>query len=531
MKQYQHKENQLSQNDIDHIKAHGLTKAAVLHQIRIFEKGIKYVQLARPCLIDDGIVPLADDDLLPLAEAFQPAIDEGRVMKFVPASGAATRMFQLLQSLNNVYNNIDRRMLNSEDPQIDQNLKWFRDFIYEIHDFAFFEELQEALKQKEIDIQDLLDKGQYKEILRTILDPDGLNYPSIPKALIKFHSYGREFRTAFEEHLVESIEYTKDTSGICRLHFTVNQKYLKAFEAVTQKLIRNYEASGITFDIGLSIQKTSTDTILFELDNTVFHNEKGDLVFNPGGHGSLLENLNNLNGDIIFLKNIDNIAHGRLQSRITLYYKALGGMLIKLQQQCFTFLEILVPFIEGEGNPNGIQAAKISEIEQFCRTKLGIILPEVSDIKEKITLLWNMLNRPIRVCGMIKNEGHPGGFPFWVKNKDNTISGQIVETNQVNPYMPDQHDIFNASTHFNPVNIVCGVRDFRGKKFDLKKFVDPDTCFISVKTKHGKPIQILEHPGLWNGSMADWITVFAEVPSETFSPVKQVMDLRKPNHQ
>jgi hypothetical protein len=345
--------------------------------------------------------------------------------------------------------------------------------------------------------------------------------------LLKFHQYSNGRRTAFEEHLVEAADYVKDAHGLCRLHFTVSSEHQKRFEGLLEEVRHRYEKNyNARFQVDFSLQKRSTDTIAVDIYNQPFREKDGKLLFRPGGHGALIENLNDLKGDIIYIKNIDNVATDRIKGPTFLWKKILAGCLIELQKKIFTYLERLVAQKPDE--------QFLDEVTDFARERLCLTPPnswQRKSIREKREFLLNKLNRPLRVCGMVKNEGEPGGGPFWVEGKDGALSMQIVESAQVDPNSNEQQAIFASGTHFNPVDIVCGVRDYIGDPFDLWNYIDADAVFISQKSKDGRNLKALELPGLWNGAMANWITLFVEVPIITFNPVKTINDLLRKEHQ
>ena len=364
------------------------------------------------------------------------------------------------------------------------------------------------------------------ELLAYLLTPRGLNYANLPKALLQFHRYAGHCRTPLEEHLVEAAAYAQDSQQVARLHVTVAPEHTEAVQAHIEAIRSRYERAGVRYDMSLSTQSPATDTIAVDLENTPFRDEHGQLLFRPGGHGALLANLEALAADIVFIKNIDNVLPDHLKETTYGYKRALGGHLVALQQQIFLYLKKLAS--------GAVDAALLHEIWAFAQQQLSMTMPQGglhTPQHEQIRLLFDRLNRPLRVCGMVRNAGEPGGGPFWVEHTDGSMSLQIVEASQVDTASPEQRAIFAASTHFNPVDIVCGVRDYRGQPFHLTQFVDPDTGFISRKTYAGRTLKALELPGLWNGAMAHWNTVFVEVPLSTFSPVKTVLDLLRPEHQ
>jgi hypothetical protein len=432
-------------------------------------------------------------------------------LKFVPASGAASRMFMEWQS------RCLKTSIDSGGSEI---------FLRDLHRFAFYEDLKEVMARDGLDVNDYIRDQRCIDILEYILTPRGLNYASLPKALLKFHSYGGQSRMAMEEHLAEAASYVRDDRNICRIHFTVSEEHESAFlERLGPAKSQFERLFGVSYDIAVTIQHPSTDTLAVDLQNRPFRDRNGRLVFRPGGHGSLLQNLDGIDGDIIFLKNIDNIVPDRLKDITALHKKILGGYLVRLQEEIFESLDLLCEKSADE--------REISRIVRFCQEKLFMPFPDgFGDYpaSAKRGYLVNRLNRPLRVCGMVKNEGEPGGGPFWIGEKDGTGSLQIVEQNQVDPHSEDQERIWKSSTHFNPVDLVCGVRNYRGEKFDLKLYADRNTGSISQKRHEEGELKALELPGLWNGAMAFWNTVFVEVPLETFNPVKTIDDLLRKSH-
>jgi hypothetical protein len=515
-----------SDADLRQIEARGMTPQQVISQLESFRTGFPYARLIRPCTVGDGIEVLKEADLARLKETFSAAALASRVMKFVPASGAATRMFKSLIAFHDRTNQMDENETRTAGEKEDPDHASYVEFIKGIEKFAFYEDLKSAMLRDGLDTEELLSKGEYRPILEYVLSSKGLDLANIPKGLIKFHRYPETSRTAFEEQLVEATGYTTDKNGLARVHFTVSPEHEAFIRAYLRRIIERYEKSGVKFEVTFSVQKPSTDTVAADLDNRPFRGRDGRLLFRPGGHGALLENLNALRGDLVFIKNIDNVVPDRLKPETIIYKKALGGYLIGLQKEIFECLERFSKRDLGDGY--------IEAMFAFIRESLCIYPPEgveEGSKKEKIDYLVSRLNRPLRVCGMVKNEGEPGGGPFWVEHADKSNSVQIVESSQVDMESAEQRSIWNASTHFNPVDLVCGVRDYKGEPFDLTKFVDPDTGFISVKSKEGKELKALELPGLWNGSMAHWNTLFVQVPIITFNPVKTVLDLLRKEHQ
>jgi hypothetical protein len=509
--------------DLKQIEEMGLTPEKVLSQIESLKKGFPYAKLNRPCTVGDGIHVLSRPDLSRYSEIYSEAALAGRAMKFVPASGAASRMFKALLAVNALHERITDQEISREK---DSDHRAAQEFIRGLRRFAFYEDLQSAMARNHLGLEVLLERRKYKPILESLLTAKGLDLANVPKGLIKFHSYSGHSRTAFEEHLVEGAAYTQDRNGCVRIHFTVSPEHEVSVLQHIQSARALYEKDGMTFLVEFSSQKPSTDTIAVDMDNRPFRDRDGALVFRPGGHGSLLENLCDLSGDIVFIKNIDNVLPDRLKEKTVTYKKALGGLLIALQKRIFSYVENLM---SGDAD-----RTLLTEIAEFMKDRLFIMIPdrlERHPREKQIHYLLSRLNRPLRVCGMVKNQGEPGGGPFWVEQPDGTCSLQIVESSQVDMGSFQQKKILGSSTHFNPVDLVCAVRDYRGQPFDLMRFVDPDTGFISLKSKDGKDLKALEHPGLWNGAMAGWTTIFLEVPLATFSPVKTLLDLLRNEHQ
>ena len=515
-----------SHDDMKQMKAIGITEEQVISQIKLFKKKISYLKLNRPCTIGDSIRVIPEDEIKELILHHQEAASRGRLLKFVPASGAASRMFKSLLQFKDINQKIDRDDIvkKTGDNEQAEDILFFTD---RIRKFAFFDDLKSLMSASGLDIDTQLGKGQFKETIHCLLTPQGLNYADLPKGLLKFHQYSNGSRTAFEEHLVEAADYLKDAQGLCRLHFTVSSEHKERFEGLLEEVRHRYEKNyNARFQVDFSLQKRSTDTIAVDLYNQPFREKDGKLLFRPGGHGALIENLNDLKGDIIYIKNIDNVATDRIKGPTFFWKKILAGFLIELQKKNFTYLERLVAQKHDE--------QFIDEVTDFARERLCLTPPngwQRKSIKEKREFLLNKLNRPLRACGMVKNEGEPGGGPFWVEGKDGTLSMQIVESAQVDPKSKEQQAIFASGTHFNPVDIVCGVRDYKGDSFDLWNYIDADAVFISQKSKDGRHLKALELPGLWNGAMANWITLFVEVPIITFNPVKTINDLLRKEHQ
>ena len=512
-----------TRTDLEEISARGMTPEEVLSQIRRFEKGIPFVKIVKPCTVNDGISILNSMDIESYVRVFDGAQKSGRCMKFVPASGAASRMFKfLLGACNDLTGGSESQDITDNDIIDDKLLS----FVQEIDRYAFYNDLKRKMKENGEDLDAAVRNGHIRTILEHLLFEKGLNLSDIPKGLIPFHRYDDRSRTPFEEHLVEAFNYTRDKDGKTRIHFTVSPQYEKEVKGFINNILDIYEREGAEYNIGFSFQKPSTDTIAVDLNNMPFRNDDGSLLFRPGGHGALIENLSDLKGDIIFIKNIDNVVTDRFKDLTYTYKKALGGVLITLQKKIFGYLDSLMN--------ERADMDMIEDIFSFLQKRLCVIPPENlsgSTMNEKRKYLVRMLNRPLRICGMVKNTGEPGGGPFWVEQAGKGMSIQIVESSQIDLDNDQQKKILKSATHFNPVDLVCGVRDRDGKPFDLKQYVDDDAGFISLKSKSGRDLKAMELPGLWNGSMAYWNTVFIEVPAATFSPVKTVFDLIKDDHQ
>lgn len=486
-----------------------------------------YLKLVEPCTLGNGIKFLPRKEREKLIAIYKAEAMKGRCLKFVPASGAASRMFKTLFQYLNQEREVTKELIARQMQEGRTEAREFCKFMGGIHKFAFFKDLQSVMSEKGFNVDELIETGRFTDIIRYLLSESGLDYGGLPKAFLKFHEYGHKTRTAFEEHLAEAASYVVDKNGRCVLHFTVSREHLEAFETMIEKIRPSYKQEfGTVFEVTFSVQKRSTDTIAVDLRNRPFRQDNGELLFRPGGHGALIENLNDLNGDIIFIKNIDNVVPDRLKPETVKWKKILCGYLIQLQKKVFDYMEKLL-----SGNADG---SFLEHVADFMREDLCVDIPvsvENSSPDAKRSFFVEKLNRPIRICGMVKSEGEPGGGPFWVKDTTNEIGLQIVETAQIDPDSHEQQAVLSSSTHFNPVDLVCGVRNWKGQPFDLRRYVDRKAVFISKKSKDGKELKALEHPGLWNGGMAGWITLFVEVPAITFNPVKTVNDLLRKEHQ
>ncbi|MCZ6871924.1 MAG: DUF4301 family protein [bacterium] len=516
----------LTPTDRQQLHGRGITEETILDQLSTFKQGIPYTTLHRPCTVGDGIITLPPNDLDRLTRVYAEAAASGRAAKFVPASGAASRMFRPLLIGLEGGERLDEPYLTAKAAQHDNTCRELLLFIHGLPHFAFYGELQEVMRDNSIDPQQLLAQGPYNALLDYLLTSQGLNYANLPKALLTFHRYSDHCRTPLEEHLVEAAAYIQDDHAQTRLHFTLTPAHYVAVVAHLEAIRQRYERAGVRFAVTFSSQQPATDTIAVNLDNQPFRDRHGHLVFRPAGHGALLHNLQALAGDIVFIKNIDNVVPDHLKAATYLYKRALGGVLVDVQKEIFTFMSRL--------QRQDIEDSELNEMLAFANDRLSHIPPPglvAGSRQTKAAYLNAIFNRPLRVCGMVQNAAEPGGGPFWVQHSDGSQAVQIVESSQVDLDDAGQRTIMTAATHFNPVDLVCGVRDFQGRPFDLAQFTDPKTGFISRKSYEGEEIKGLELPGLWNGAMAQWNTVFVETPLSTFNPVKNVLDLLRPQHQ
>ncbi|MCH7400378.1 DUF4301 family protein [Belliella kenyensis] len=495
------------------ILAQGMSLDQAKAQITHFEEGFPFLPIVAPATTDNGIKQLSESKLNEIQKSYSKKIKNLKVLKFVPASGAASRMFKDLFSFLEGDGDLTKSPFTEK-------------FIINIRKFAFYDDLDIALKAKGSSIKEAIQNKQYKEIVATLLEDKGLSYGSLPKGLLKFHKYEDENRTPIFEHFIEGLQYAKGHGNTVRIHFTVSPEHEEKFQAEVNQIKQKLEDKEQTkFEISYSQQKKSTDTIAVNKDNSPFVEEHGEVLFRPAGHGALLENLNEVDADLIFIKNIDNVVPDRIKDTTQRFKIGLGGMLLNVQDQVFKALESL---------ENDFEEDTINTAISLLQKEFGINLSEDFDKMsnmEKGKHLFQKLNKPIRVCGMVKNTGEPGGGPFWVKEEDGSQSLQIAETAQINMQDPKLRILVQQSTHFNPVDLVCGTKDYKGKKFDLLMFRDMKTGFITEKSKSGRELKALELPGLWNGAMAGWNTIFVEVPLITFNPVKTVNDLLRDEHQ
>jgi hypothetical protein len=512
----------LKEEDKQLLVEKGIDESQYLKQLEIYNKGLLPINILSAATLENGILKINTEEQAELKASYETDLAQLDVVKFVPASGAATRMFKFLYEFLEHY----KPELQSINAYINkEKASDLLNFFTGLDKFPFYQAVIDKLKQQHPNYK-ILDSNSFRHLfVQCLLDKDGLDLGSYPKGLIPFHHYKNHLATPFQEHLFEAANYAS-TNKQTSLHFTVSPEHLDKFKS-TYDAIKDIisDKTNTSYTINYSFQEPYTDTISVDSHNNPLRDENGKLLFRPGGHGALIENLNSVEADLIFIKNIDNIVVNTFGEEVADYKKVLAGKLLQLQKQAFLYLNLL------DKNPD---ALNLEEVLQFIYQHLNV---QVSDEFEKYSLKYQVaylvekLNKPIRVCGMVKNEGEPGGGPFWVKHENNTVSLQIVESAQVNKKDKNQMRVFKNSTHFNPVDIVCGVKNYKNEKFDLTQFVDQKTYFIAEKSKSGKKLKALELPGLWNGAMADWNTVFVEVPLITFNPVKTVNDLLKPAHQ
>lgn len=504
----------LTDADLEQLEQKGISKQELESQIRRFEKGYPYLSIVRSADEEHGIISMTEEEIEEVLKLWEDKLlsPSSEVVKFVPASGAASRMFKDLYSFLN-------------EGKMNESVK---EVLAHIKDFAFFDALNRAcmLGEGGKGCEKLIQMGAEKTVIEYLLEPKGLNYGKLPKALLLFHRYSDGSRTAAEEHLTEGAKYARNSDGTVKIHFTLSPEHIEPFENLMQKRKAELEDRySVVYDISHSIQKGETDTIAVDMQNNPIRNEDGSLLFRPGGHGALIWNLNEIDADIIFIKNIDNVVPELLSCDTIIHKKIIGGYLIKLQDKVFKYMSQL----SSEKKAN---TGLISEIREFLEESFCIDTSYLEDtnLEEQIIELRRLLNRPTRICGMVRNEGEPGGGPYIVRSEDGSTGLQILESSQIDKENEEDLEEFRKSRFFNPVDLVCGVKDYRGHKFDLLSFVDESTGFISKKSQKGVELKALELPGLWNGAMSNWNTAFVEVPATTFNPVKIVNDLLRPIH-
>lgn len=511
-----------SEKDITQINNKGLSLDVIISQIETFKRGIAFLNLKKAATIDSGIENHSASQIDEYASYYNSKRNQLKIVKFVPASGAATRMFKFLfQFLENY--NPEKESINA---YVNKNkAKDLFLFFVGLEKFPFYLEVLDELKSKTPNYNSLSINEKQLFFVQTMLEKDKLDMSFMPKGLFPFHSYKKHIATAFEEHMFEAALYAS-SNGKADLHFTVSEKHNhKFFDKIKRIKERIEKKTNTKFNITFSYQKEATDTIAVTNNFQPFRDENGKLVFRPAGHGALIENLNDIDGDVVFIKNIDNVVVFEFEEEVAKYKKALAGYLLEVQDEAHKYMRELEETVNEE---------RVFEIAQFLSSKLNVVINKEFkkfSFKYQVEYLQKKLDRPIRVCGMVKNEGEPGGGPFWVKSEGGKLSLQIVEAAQVDKSNKKQKEILKNATHFNPVDLVCGLKNYKGEKYNLSEFVNHKAAFISSKTEAGKELLALELPGLWNGAMSRWNTIFVEVPLITFSPVKTINDLLKPAHQ
>lgn len=505
----------LNANDLELLKAKGISEAQIEEQLACFVKGFPFLEIAASASVEKGILVISKEEQADYMSAWDAYLAKNKkIVKFVPASGAASRMFKnLYEFLSAAY----------DEPTSAFEQKFFS----EINKFAFYDALNaKCLENEEKDIPTLMTEGKYKAIVSNLLESKGLNYGQLPKGLLLFHAYPGKMRTAMEEHLAEGAMYAKNNAGEVNIHFTVSPEHKALFEQLVQDKKGEYEEKfSVKYDISFSAQKPSTDTMAADMENQPFRDKSEKLLFRPGGHGALIENLNDVDADVVFIKNIDNVVPDSFKCSTVIWKKVIAGVLVTLQERIFNYLNLI--------ESGKYTHEQVEEMIHFLQEDLCIKNPETKLLEDAELILYikSKLLRPLRVCGMVKNVGEPGGGPFLAVNPDGTVSLQVLESSQIDMNDPAKKAMFEKGTHFNPVDLVCAVRNHKGEKYNLPEYVDKNTGFISYKSKDGRELKALELPGLWNGAMSDWNTIFVEVPIETFNPVKTVNDLLRPEHQ
>ncbi len=509
-----HLKSMLQEQDFQQLAAKGITQSKLEQQLSEFKTGFPFLKLEGPASIGNGIMAPTAEEVKEYVRVWNGYKAEGKkIVKFVPASGAASRMF--------------KDMFAFVDAEYDVPTTPFEKAYFDnIGKFAFYDALDDLLKgQTGKGIKQLMAEGEYKAVAKGMLSADGLNYGQLPKGMLLFHKYADGARTPMEEHLVEGAMYAASNRE-SKVHFTVSHEHLDFFrQKVAEKADGYAEKFGVRYDITFSEQKPSTDTVAANPDGTPFRNEDGTLLFRPGGHGALIENLNEIDADVIFVKNIDNVVPDRLKDETVEWKQVIAGILVTLQRKAFAYLNLLDSGTYTHG--------QLVEIARFVKHELCCVKADLKELEdaELVIYLRKKLNRPMRVAGVVKNVGEPGGGPFLAYNQDGTYSLQILESSQIDKNNETYMRYFTEGTHFNPVDLVCAVKDYKGNAFNLPDFVDRATGFISQKSKNGRELLALELPGLWNGAMSDWNTIFVEVPLGTFNPVKTVNDLLREQHQ
>ncbi|MEM9293532.1 MAG: DUF4301 family protein [Acidobacteriota bacterium] len=533
-----------TESDRELFRRHGIALEEAQRQLELLHNPPPPAQLDRPAVPGDGVLQIPSGDEERLITGFEAASTAGRVTKMVPASGAATRMFARLSPYLNRPADAHRETIAARAAEGEPEASDLLELCQQIDRFAFRRDLDSALAATGAPLAATLEAGDYGRVLRALLSLEagdaaeqavvenageaqqsgGLDYLRRPKGLIPFHEAAQgDARTAFEEHFHEALAYARDSEGLCRLHFTVSPEHRERFQRQGEEVAQRLQSQA-RFEISYSVQDPATDTVALGEHGEPFRDRDENLLLRPGGHGSLIGNLERLLGDVVFIKNIDNVVPDHRKEATLRWKRILGGYLVELQERIFSLLRSL-------DDPYQNSDSAVDAAAQFLIEHLAIRPEDIPRGMDRSGWIFSRLHRPLRICGVVVNRGEPGGGPFWVRDAKGERSLQIVEASQIDSSDSTQRKILAGSTHFNPVDLVCGVRDFRGHPFQLSRYVDPATAFVANKNFRGRPLKALEHPGLWNGAMARWNTLFVEVPAETFAPVKTVFDLLRPEHQ
>ena len=504
----------LTPDDLRLLAEKKISETQLCEQLACFEHGFPYLTIEASATAGRGIRVVSDEERTRYIDGWNTYLTHDvHILKFVPASGAASRMFKNLFAFLSS---------PSDAPSTD----FERTFFDHIESFAFYGALDAACRKNAgAGVRELIAAGRYKAVVENLLEAQGLNYGALPKGLLLFHNSADGPRTALEEHLVEGALYARNHAGRVNIHLTVSPEHQPLFEQLVRQVVPAYEQRfGVHYNITFSTQQPSTDTVAVDLQNHPFREADGTILFRPGGHGALIGNLNAMDADVVFIKNIDNVVPDRMKPETVTYKQLLAGILVDLHARIGAYVRLI--------DSGACTAAQVDEIDRFVREELCVRNPAMpTEPKARLDYLRRKLMRPLRVCGMVKNIGEPGGGPFFAVDPDGTVSLQILESSQIDMQNAAARRLFEQGTHFNPVDLVCALRDPYGHKFNLPDFVDRKTGFISRKSKDGRELKALELPGLWNGAMSDWNTVFVEVPIETFNPVKTVNDLLRPEHK
>ena len=519
-------------SDLRQLQARGITIDEVQHQLLCFERPPYFADVVRPCTIGDGIQRIAAEDCAELLEIHARASAAGRLSSFVPASGAATRMFAGLIAFHAVppgdlptWDQL-REAASRGDAASAEVVAFVRGAAR----LPFRDALDSELRPRGMSVEQASTGEGWRELVAAVVSPERLGYARFPKALVPFHRYpDGEVRTAFEEHLVEASELVREERGLCRLHFTVPEEHLDGFATLLREVGPRFTARRkVAFDVGYSLQKPSTDTLAVDLEGRPFRTADGKLLFRPSGHGALIDNLEELEADVVLIKNIDNVRPEDAIATTLRHRRLLTGLLVRLQASAFALLHRLKA-------DRLADADLLAEAEAFVAREFGAE-PALAhrggrrSREGRRAWLIERLDRPMRVCGVVPNTGEPGGGPFWVRDAQGLVAPQIVETAHIDPESELRQRVLSSATHFNPVDLVCGLRDAGGRPYPLHSFLDTEAVFVGTKSAEGRPLRALERPGLWNGAMAGWNTLFVELPAWTFAPVKTVLDLARPEH-